>query len=733
MAKPNLSLTLAVLTVLFIAGCTPVQPGNSTDDTYTPPEAFEPSGELDVKTFGSEQELRDFLEQYDTSGGTLQYRALSTGVAMDNAVAESAPAPQAPGAKVAGDGAERDFSGTNVQVQDIDEADIIKTDGEYIYTVTGQTLFIIHAYPGADAAVVAAIELPGNANGLFVEGDNLAVMGYFYDNDYFADHDIRPMNGMTYLTLYDISDRSEPVEVNDYKFDGTYFDARMENGELYVLVQSQPYSVQPLPIILEGDVKRTMAAQDIAYFPMPYDYPQFVTIHSLPIGDGELRSRTITVEGGNTLYQSADNIYIAYTKYISEWDLRSGIMKEVLEPRLTAEERTLIQKIAATDSDVLSPAEKESKILQVYQEHVQFLRNDEQEEIAEEIDARLKEKLMEYEALEYTVIHKIDTESLAVVANGEVPGRLNNQFAMDERDGYLRVATTVSQRWSSWAEPMPTEAVATDEAVARDAEAGSSAGADVAVARMIAPPRAPSESRNNVYVLDESLAMVGELTDLAEGEQIYSTRFIDERLYMVTFRQVDPFFVIDLSDPQNPTTLGELKIPGFSRYLHPYDENTIIGIGRDATELGRQQGLKISLFDVSDVSNPEEVAQWISDEQHAQSEAEWQHHAFLFDREKELLVIPAYSYDWESRGGREQYNGAMVFHIERDDIELRGIVDHASGRTQHYGQLVERSLFIEELLYTKSPNLLRINQLDDLSSVQNVTLSESTSSPYPIY
>jgi len=226
--------------------------------------------------------------------------------------------------------------------------------------------------------------------------------------------------------------------------------------------------------------------------------------------------------------------------------------------------------------------------------------------------------------------------------------------------------------------------------------------------------------------LDANLNVIGELEGLAETEQIYSTRFMGDKLYMVTFRQVDPFFVIDLSDPTNIRELGELKIPGFSRYLHPYDENTIIGIGQDATETGRTTGLKISLFDVSDFTNPKEIAKYVSDDRYTDSSAMYEHKAFLFSKEKELMVIPIYSYGWEDERGRsrDDYNGALVFKITKDEIELRDLINHAEGWLggKGYGPQVERSLYIEDLLYTKSPYLLKINELDDLSLVKDVEL-----------
>jgi inhibitor of cysteine peptidase len=740
MAKPLYTFVAFTFIALLVAGCAPLQPQRPSGSVITE-SSFEPGATLAPRSFASEEELRAFVSAYSAESNYYTVGGFARGaLAMDSAAAPSSGLAKSESA------VQRDFSTTNNQVEGVDEADIIKTDGEYIYTVTGQTLFIVKAYPGDEAEVVATVELPGMASGLFVEGDDLAVMGYFYDVDYFTEHDLRPHSGMTYLNTYSVANRAEPRLVEEYKFEGSYLQGRLQGGTMYVLVQSSPDIAYPMPIIMRGETRSSVAVRDIAFFPYPYDYPQFVTLHALPISGGALRSTTLTVEGGNTLYMSPDNIFIAYTKHVNEWKLRVEILMQELEPRLSSAERDRIERIRAVDDDVLSSSEKESKVTQVYYEHLNFLPEAQQRAINERVDARLKEKLDSYESLEYTIIHRIDTERLAVQATGQVPGRLNNQFSMDEYQGNLRVATTRSERWDSWRfeKPMPVD-IGGGAAGSVDGSAPSQGASEQGIAvpdtpvsepsaRRIMPPMPSVQSSNDVYVLDSALNVIGRLEGLAPGEQIFSTRYVGERLYMVTFRQVDPFFVIDLSVPESPRELGQLKIPGFSRYLHPYDDNTIIGIGRDATELGRQQGLKISLFDVSDVSRPRELTQWVSAEEHAQSQAEWEHKAFLFDREKQLLVIPAYSYSWDSRGGQQQYNGALVFSVRRDEVTLRGVIDHSQGRQQYWGQLVERSLFIEELLYTKSPNLLRINSLEDLSAVKNVTLTETgAKSPYPVY
>ncbi|MBU2407001.1 MAG: beta-propeller domain-containing protein, partial [Nanoarchaeota archaeon] len=611
---------------------------------------------------------------------------------MDVAMEESANFKAVAAPTAAGEAqANIDFSETNIQVAGVDEADIIKTDGQYIYTVTGNTLFIIKAYPGEDAEIVSTIDFKSQPSSLFVNGDKLAVFGNYYDLDFFKKIEFTPRQGMTFFNIYDISDKSDPELVKEYKFEGNYFESRMIDDYVYFVTTTRPEyrEIFPTPVIVEDTVVRTVPIRDIFYYPIPYQSAQFANIHAIDIArpSADLSSKTIAVEGSQNMYMSQNNIFITYTEYINEWEITQKITIDLMIDELTTADQMLVAKIKKTDNEVLSQSEKESKIMQIIQTYVQYLDPNEQEELQNRIEEKVQIELEKYKYREYTLIHKIsvDKSVIRIDADGKVPGHILNQFSMDEYKDVFRIATTVSPVWSRF-------------------------------------DKERTESTNNIYTLNENLEVLDEHEGMAEGEQIYSTRFMGDRLYMVTFRQVDPFFVIDLSNPRNIKELGELKIPGFSRYLHPYDKDTIIGIGRDATEQGRTQGLKISLFDVSDVENPKEIAKFVTDEKYAQSTAEFEHKAFLFSKEKELLVIPVYSYDYRWDGENTQgYNGAMVFKITKDDIDIRGIVDHsmARGTSRYYGQLVERSLYIEELLYTKSPTLLRINNIDDLDSVNS--------------
>ena len=650
---------------------------------------------LEPKSFKDENELLSFINSHESSSYGY-YGGQRGGMVLEDAIATKQASAQAPDA-------ETDFSKTNNQETGVDEADILKTDGEYIYTITDKTLYILKAHPAEDADVVSKITFKNRPTSLFVKDDKLAVFGNIDNLDEIKQLDFSPRSGLTFFNVYDISEREEPELEKEYKFEGRYFDGRMIDENVYFVVNSQPRNrgIPPMPIIIDGPDKRHVPASDITYFNIPYNNPTFITVHAINLENNEnTDSETITVDYGQELYMSKNNIFITYTERKNEHELQQEINRDLLRSNLTEEDKELIEKIKQTDNDVLSQAEKERKIMQVYEAYLRFMDYDEREALEDKTEEKLKEKLEEMKYLEYTIVNKLEVDNGEVDtdANGKVPGHIINQFALDEKDDVLRIATTVSARWSRL-----------------DGQR--------------------TESENNVYTLDKDLEILGKIEGLAKDESIYSTRFMGDKLYMVTFKQVDPFFVIDLSNPKEPENLGKLKIPGFSRYLHPYDEDTIIGIGRNATSTGRSRGLKVSLFDVSDFEDPKEVASFVTQERYAQSTALYEHKAFLFSKEKNLMVIPAMNryYSWRTEEREDGYNGAFVFEIAKDEIELRGLVDHSGNANNYYNPAVERSLYIEDMLYTKSPNLLRINAIDDLSSVKNITLKPKEDQDIPIY
>jgi hypothetical protein len=310
-----------------------------------------------------------------------------------------------------------------------------------------------------------------------------------------------------------------------------------------------------------------------------------------------------------------------------------------------------------------------------------------------------------------TAIHKIAISNGAITysSRGEVPGILRNQFSMDEYNNNLRVATT----------------------------------SNVYTTR-------GSYEYNNVFVLDAGMKTIGSLTHIAEQETIYSTRFIGDRLYMVTFKRIDPFFVIDLSTPAAPKILGKLKIPGYSDYLHPYDANHIIGIGKETgtTEWGgvSTRGIKLALFDVSDVGNPKQLDKVEIGDPGSDSAALSDHKAFLFDRAKNLLVIPARvvvnePVTTDKYGGIQQniWYGAYVFGITPETgFTLRGTVEHGTGGDRYYwygssANEVRRALYIGDVLYTLSSKKILANSLANINTtVTTISLPDGEDVLYPV-
>ncbi len=314
---------------------------------------------------------------------------------------------------------------------------------------------------------------------------------------------------------------------------------------------------------------------------------------------------------------------------------------------------------------------------------------------------------------ERTIIIRISIKNGVInyQASGSVPGYALNRFSMDEYKEHFRIATTTGH-----------------------------------VSRL-----SMSTSENHVYVLDMDLNIVGGLREIAPGERIYSARFMGNRGYLVTFKKVDPFFVIDLSIPYNPRILGELKIPGYSNYLHLYDENHVIGIGKetveaDGGEFAWYQGVKISLFDVTNVQNPKERSKFIIGDRGTESEALYDPRAFLFSKNKQLLVIPIQLAEIDeskypngaapNTHGEYTWCGAYVFKLSSySGIKLRGRITHLddneltyngndyySLHSSFYSKKVKRSFYIEDVLYTVSDYKLKANNLDDLDEISSVDL-----------
>ncbi|MDD3285022.1 MAG: beta-propeller domain-containing protein [Patescibacteria group bacterium] len=698
---------------------------NSENNVAIVDSQTETSASGQMKKFSDYQELKSFLDAHavQSSGyyrGGLVLPSIDLAVAANDAVFNES---SSQGAKslVAGD----DYSQTNVQVEGVDEADIIKTDGRYIYAVVYQDLYIIQADPVEETRAVAKISFTSRPSDIYLDGQRLVVIGA--DNQLMESsvyQNFRRQSPYTFVKIFDLSNPASPKQIRDLDFEGSYRDSRVVGGRLYLIIDNYNTYIpgeNVVPRLVDGgkilanDCSSTgrCFAPDVYYFDLPYDSYNFTSINTLDLraDDASVAAQTYILNGAQTIYVSAENLFITYTQYLDEGDLRLAVMQAVLGSKLSSAEQARIEKINQADSDVLSASEKKQKLLQLFQNFLNSQSPAELVSLETEISAALKQ---EYENQsqnwERTIIYKLALNGGQPVyrATGSVPGAVLNQFSLDEdADGNLRLATTRSRNFSALADGQ--------------------------------------DSYANVYILSADLQLLGKLENLAPGERIYSVRFLGKRAYLVTFKQTDPLFVIDLSDVRAPKLLGELKVPGFSNYLHPYDDNTLIGLGQDTTldAYGnvRTGGLKLSLFDVSNPANPRELDSYIAGGAGSASLASSNHKAFLFSRDRNLLAVPA-SLTSSLDRGRVYFSGALVFAVEQGKFILKAQIDHSDGgkyqRADYwcgsycYDNSVQRILYIKDALYTFSNKYLKVNRLSDFEALQSVKLMADTAADFEV-
>ena len=614
-----------------------------------------------LKTFSSLDELKTFLKSASQRGyvgglGNLLIKTMSTAAPLAEMSVDSSGSPGG-----------QSYSTTNIQVAGVDEADIVKSDGKYIYVVSGSNVSIIDAYPVDQAKIFSIINIDGGVNEIFINKDKLILFGW--ENQ--AIKEPQPSAGMaskmiadsyyypryqqtSFVKIYDLSDRSNPVLERNILSDGSYFNSRMIGDYVYVLVNKNAYlydgeNSDILPLIKDGEKEIKADVRDIAYFDIPsYSY-QFTTILAINIQDktNDIENKMFLTGGSDNLYVSQGNIYITQTSYDYVQTEQDPIVK-------------IIDGVTTTfvPAPIINTMEK-------------------------------------------TVIHRIsiDKGDIKYQYQGDVPGHILNQFSMDESKSFFRIATTIGEL-----------------------------------------SQTQKKSLNNLYVLNDKLEVVGKIEDLAQGESIYSVRFMGDKGYVVTFKKVDPLFVFDLSDSTNPKVLGQLKIPGYSDYLHPYDETHIIGVGKEAVEAdeaGRDfawyQGVKLALFDVSDPTKPKEIAKVNIGSRGTESPVLDDHRAFLFDKEKNLLVIPVSVSEIDAEKypngvpantyGDHVFQGAYVFTLTKEKgFELKGKITHLEDKSAlekdgyywgNYGTDVKRSMYIDYVLYTLSDKYLQMNDLQN--------------------
>ncbi|WP_327585701.1 beta-propeller domain-containing protein [Nonomuraea sp. NBC_00507] len=542
-----------------------------------------------------------------------------------------------------------EHSTTNVHEAGVDEPDLVKTDGNRVITVTGGTLRVVDT---ATRKVTSTLKLTEGDERVFapadllLSGDRALVLFRGYDDIMFKVRSMLPLGDTRYV-LVDLS--GEPKVLSTVKPQGTYVDARMVGSTVRIVTRSQPEITLPQPKEDASEAERIKANQ--------------AAVRQAPI-DAWLPKIEITDASGAV---RKDAVRCERVSHPADYTGTSLLTVHTLD---------LAQGVTATGTDPISLA-ADGDIVYGTGTSLYVASNPRwwsfPMPIEDTPDAAPAEEPTPEEPKptptippEETEIHRFDVASPgppSYVASGKVNGRLLNQYSMSEHDGHLRVATTLTS-----------------------------------------PDGKNSSSTVHVLKAD-TLAKSGEVGGLGEGERIYSVRFIGPIGYCVTFKQVDPLYTLDLRDPAAPKVTGELKITGYSAYLHPGGEGRLIGIGQEASEQGRTLGTQVSLFDVSDPASPRRLSQLFQKD--SGSEAEWDPHAFLYWPKTGLSVIPL---------TQQTESGALVLKIDDSGVSKLGMIKHPVQESQDYQPGIQRSMVIGATIWTFSQEGIQVNDATTLAS-----------------
>lgn len=651
----------------------------------------------DFKTFISEDDFIKYLasapaeQGYSGIGGGLDNMVTKEAVPSGPSGFSAGNVPQGLGVNESAPAPSR-VSQTNVQVEGIDEPDIVKTDGKEIYfsgmprvyfspmmkAVPGtgvslneqerimpapqpqESTSVIRAFPVADLALDGKIDKQGD---LLLSKDNLIVLG------------------AREITGFNVADPKAPAQKWNTKLSesSSIVASRLYGDKFYLITRNVINDIRPCPFVplTAGGKEMSIACQDIYHPIVPIQSDTTFTAAIIDPSSGNIE-KTVSFIGSTSasiIYMSENSIYASYTYSESMIKFFIGFIaaNQDLFPS------SVVQKIKKLDSYDISESSKMNEFNQLMQKYDNSLSGDERLKFQTDANNRITDYYKTHKReIEKTGIVKININDFKVAATGTVPGHLLNNFAMDEYQDNLRVATTIGSRWGIFS--------------------GIGSG----------------ESVSDVTVLGKDMKTIGSVQDLGKTEQIYSARFVEDKGYLVTFRQTDPFYVLDLANPAKPVVAGELKIPGFSSYLHPLDATHILGIGMESGKV------KISLFDVTDKNNPVELDKYNLDEYW--TDVSNNYHAFLLDKKHNVFFLPG------GKGGYVfSYSSASVPNCDKsepncpDNLVANNKLSLKKAISQNS---VKRAIYINDYLYIIGDGKITVVNESDWQNVNELDLNK---------
>ena len=564
-------------------------------------------------------------------------------------------------------GTKKDYSTTNIQVENADEADITKTDGDYIYSLSGNKVIITNVTNPEKIEIENKIYMESDCvpEDLILYKNKLIVIAEKNSSSYSKSY--RYSNANTVVKIYDITSKKHTKLIKSYELNEPYYTSRCINNKLYVIscgmLRKDDNKIERK--YKENNVEQEIPLNKIKYLKdVKTDIQTIISGVDLDNIEEKVKIDSYLIDISNA-YVSENSIYLLdeeYNyKYYSDMPPISSIFG--------------IKGIIGA-----------------------FTYNDDYKE---------------NESGYHTKIYKFnisESKGVSYSTKTEIKGRTINQYSLDEKNGHLRIALY-------------------------------------------------DGNGSRIEVFDENLKQIGTSNNVAKGETMYSSRFIGDKVYFVTYKTMDPLFVMDLSDETNIKVLGELHIPGYSTYLHPYDENHLIGIGMETEEIvykdsngkvysksDRIIGMKMALFDVTDLKNPIQISQTVIGDRKTTSAILTNPKALLFSKEKQLIAIPVNNYkdNFEINTSSNSYSelinqytnyskaynaeGYFVYNINvKDGFKLKGIITHETednNKTSYYryNSKLLRGMYIDNNLYTVSENAVKVNSLDNLKLISEIKI-----------
>lgn len=596
-------------------------------------------------------------------------------------------------------------------------ADIIRTEGDYIYALVYNDVFVIKINPVEQSRAITKLSFPDRPGLIYLSSGKLIVIGA--DTQIMSSsvyQKFKRQSPYTFVKIFNISNPEEPKQIRDLNFEGSYFDSRVIAGHLYLFINDYNEHLieeTPIPRLIDNgkiltnscETGKKCFAPEVYYFDVPYSSYRLISVNSLDLSsdDRAVSSQAFLLNSAQSLHLANNNFYINYSQRLSEVELKAVVLKNLFFDRLSSDEQKAISSIESLANNISNKLDKSEKILKIINSFVDAQPSIERELLNKEISQALLDKYKaEASNLERSTLQRFSLSKGEAVfrAQGDVQGIILDKSFHEDANSNLQLITTVS----NYSDPATLK----------------------------------RPFHNNFYILKNDLKQLSFLEKILLNDKIERVKFSGNLVFLFGSNPKD-LSLLDIKNVQVPKFLGKLRLPDSYSYLSSYSDNSLIGFGK-ATEFDqyanlKNTGLKLSLLDVNNLSEIQELNRYIIGANNSQSLLFNNNRTALFSFNKNIISIPA-SLTRENHSQHPYFSGVLVFRIDDKKFNLTSQIDHSDGGRYQtadswcgqdcYDNSVQRSLYINENLYTLSNKYLKINRLADMSPVQAIKLLADT-------